>query len=63
MQSCRLPSCAHTLLDRPEWIPYRTYYAENCGFCLTHNQLSGLADGPYRVVIDADLAPGHLQLW
>jgi aminopeptidase-like protein len=52
----------HTLPDRPEWIPYRTsYYAENWGFCLTHNQLSGLADGPYRVVIDADLAPGYLS--
>jgi aminopeptidase-like protein len=52
----------HTLPDRPEWIPYRTSYcAENWGFCLTHDQLSGLADGPYRVVIDSDLAPGHLS--
>jgi len=61
MPLAELRSHLHTLPDRPEWIPYRTtYYAENWGFCLTHNQLLGLADGRYRVVIDADLAPGHL---
>jgi aminopeptidase-like protein len=52
----------HTLPDTPDWIPYRTsYYAENWGFCLTHRQLSSLADGLYRVVIDSDLKPGHLS--
>jgi aminopeptidase-like protein len=52
----------HTLPDQPDWVPYRTsYYAENWGFCLTHRQLSSLADGLYRVVIDADLKPGHLS--
>jgi aminopeptidase-like protein len=52
----------HTLPDRPDWIPHRaSYYAENWGFCLTHRQLSSLADGLYRVVIDSDLKPGHLS--
>jgi aminopeptidase-like protein len=52
----------HTLPDHPDWIPYRTsYYTENWGFCLTDRQLSSLADGFYRVIIDSDLAPGHLS--
>lgn len=51
----------HTLPDQPEWIPYRTsYYRENWGFCLQHRDLLKLSDERYRVVIDADLAPGHL---
>jgi aminopeptidase-like protein len=51
----------HTLPDKPDWIPYRTsYYADNWGFCLTHRQLSSLTDGLYKIVIDADLKPGHL---
>jgi aminopeptidase-like protein len=52
----------HSLPDRPDWIPYRTsYYTEDWGFCLTHRALSSLADGLYRVVIDTDLAAGHLS--
>jgi len=52
----------HTLPDRPDWIPYRTsYYSENWGFCLTQRQMSSLGDERYHVVIDADLAPGHLS--
>jgi aminopeptidase-like protein len=51
-----------TLPEQPDWIPYRTsYYVENWGFCLPHRQLSSLADGLYRVVIDSDLEPGHLS--
>ncbi len=40
-----------TLPDHPDWIPYRTsYYAENWGFCLSHNELMRLKDGEYEVL-------------
>jgi aminopeptidase-like protein len=62
MPLAQLSSHLYTLLDQPDWVPYRTsYYAENWGFCLTHRQLSSLADGIYHVVIDSDLKPGHLS--
>ena len=52
----------HTLPDHPDWIPYRTsYYEENWGFCLSHNQCMGLADEEYEVFIDSSLAPGSLS--
>lgn len=52
----------YSLADRPDWIPYRTsYYSENWGFCLSHRQLLSLTDEKYRVVIDSELAPGHLS--
>jgi len=52
----------HTLPDRPDWIPYRTsYYAENWGFCLSHNEMSRLSDDEYHIRIDSQLAPGHLS--
>ncbi|HMD80798.1 MAG TPA: DUF4910 domain-containing protein, partial [Anaerolineales bacterium] len=47
--------------EHPEWIPYRTsYYKENWGFCLSHNDLQQLEDGEYEVVIDSTLTDGHL---
>ena len=50
-----------TLPDHPDWIPYRTsYYRENWGFCLSHNQLMELNDSEYEVCIDATLEEGHL---
>lgn len=51
----------HTLPDSPDWIPFRTsYYNENWGFCLPHNQLAALLDDEYEVCIDASLEDGHL---
>jgi aminopeptidase-like protein len=56
-----LRSHLHVIPDRPDWIPYRTsYYSENWGFCLTRNQLEGMTDPSYRVVIDSSLDDGHL---
>ncbi|MGH3331233.1 MAG: DUF4910 domain-containing protein [Nocardioidaceae bacterium] len=51
----------HTLPDRPDWIPYRTtYYNRTWGFCLSHNQLQRLGEGPFEVVVDTRLEPGEL---
>jgi aminopeptidase-like protein len=50
-----------TIPGRPDWIPYRTsYYRENWGFCLSHNQFLKLEDGEYEVFIDSTLQDGHL---
>ena len=50
-----------TLPEHPDWIPYRTsYYNENWGFCLGHNQLMQLRDEEYDVCIDSTLEPGFL---
>jgi aminopeptidase-like protein len=50
-----------TLPDRPDWIPYRTsYYQEQWGFCLTHNQMLALTEGNYDVCIDSTLEAGYL---
>jgi aminopeptidase-like protein len=50
-----------TLPDFPDRIPYRTsYYKENWGFCLSHNQLSKMREAEYEVFIDSSLEAGHL---
>ncbi len=51
-----------TMPDRPNWIPYRTsYYKENWGFCMAHNQFLNLKeDEEYEVLIDASLEDGSL---
>jgi len=50
-----------SLPNSPDRIPYRTsYYHENWGFCLSHEQLLSLEDGEYEVCIDSTLEPGRL---
>jgi aminopeptidase-like protein len=50
-----------TLPDRPNWIPYRTsYYKENWGFCVSHNQMLALEEGNYEIHIDSSLETGSL---
>lgn len=52
----------YTIPEHPDWIPYRTsYYKENWGFCLSHNQFMGLKEGEYEVCIDSSLEDGHLS--
>lgn len=50
-----------TLPDQPDLIPYlTTYYNDNWGFCLTHNNLKSLKEDTYEVVIESTLSPGFL---
>jgi aminopeptidase-like protein len=50
-----------TIPEKPDWVPYRTsYYEEEWGFCLSHNQMLTLQDGQYEVCIDSTLEHGHL---
>jgi aminopeptidase-like protein len=51
----------HTLPDHPSWVPYRTsYYAEEWGFCLSHEALERLPEGEYEAVVDSTLEEGSL---
>jgi aminopeptidase-like protein len=53
----------HSLIEHPDWIPYRTsYYTPNWGFCLTDRELQSLPEGRYRVVIRSAISPGSLTL-
>jgi aminopeptidase-like protein len=61
MPLAELQKHLHSLPEYPDRIPYKTsYYKENWGLCLTHNQFLGLKDGEYEVSIDSSLEDGHL---
>ncbi len=51
----------HTIPEKPNVIPYVTsYYSENWGFCMTHNNFLNLKEGEYEIVIDSKLEKGNL---
>ena len=55
---------SHIFTDplHPNDIPYRTsYYNENWGFCMSHNEFLKLKDGNYKVFIDSELKNGTLN--
>jgi len=57
----KLKNHLFTLPNFPDEIPYLTsYYKENWGFCLSHNQFSQLDEGLYEVFIDSTLEDGSL---
>ncbi|MEM8890937.1 MAG: DUF4910 domain-containing protein [Bacteroidota bacterium] len=61
MQLEKLKSHIYSLPDQPDLIPYRTsYYREQWGFCMRHDDLEKLEDGEYEVFIDSSLEEGSL---
>jgi|SaaInlStandDraft_6_1057023.scaffolds.fasta_scaffold08208_2 aminopeptidase-like protein len=51
----------HTIPEKPDLIPYVTsYYSENWGFCMSHNQFLDLKEGEYHVIINSKLESGNL---
>jgi aminopeptidase-like protein len=51
-----------SLADQPTAIPYVTsYYKENWGFCLPHNERLNLKDGIYKILIESSLESGRLD--
>ncbi len=51
----------HTLPEHPDWIPYLTsYYKEQWGFCISHNDFKKLREGKYEAHIDSSLQKGSL---
>lgn len=61
MPLAELKSHLFTIPEKPDWIPYRTsYYKQDWGFCLAHNQLLSMKDGEYEVCIDSTLEDGQM---
>lgn len=53
----------HSLPDQPDAVPYITsYYQERWGFCISHDELMSLPEGPCEVMIDSELKDGILEV-
>ena len=53
----------YSIPEKPTAIPYVTsYYHENWGFCMAHDQLAALTDGEYEVFIDSEFVNGYLEI-
>lgn len=62
MPLAELQKHLYSIPSLPKAIPYITsYYKENWGFCLTHEQRESLKEGDYRVVIKSALFDGVLN--
>lgn len=61
MSLTELKEHLHSMPNQPKWIPYLTsYYNENWGFCLAHEEYEKLEEDTYEVVIDSTLENGYL---
>ena len=61
MSLAELKEHIHTIPDLPDAVPYLTsYYKEDWGFCMRHNDFLNLKDDEYDVVIDSTLKNGSL---
>lgn len=50
-----------SLPEQPDRVPHKTsYYKENWGFSISHNQLLSMEEGQYEVCIDSSLTDGSL---
>jgi aminopeptidase-like protein len=62
MTRAELEPHLHSLPEHPEWIPQRSScWRRDWGFCLAHAVRERLGEGPFDVVIDSTLEPGHLS--
>jgi aminopeptidase-like protein len=62
MTRAELEPHLHSLPDHPDWIPQRSScWRRDWGFCLAHAVRERLGEGPFDVLIDSTLAPGHLS--